>query len=514
MNDLLGMDNSNEDASLLSSPQQRKWILAGACVALMAVIAAVSGLNVSQQQMAVALNSTQNEVFWIVNIYAVSLAALLLPMGAVGDRVGSRDGLIYGLILFSLANVISFAAPNLYIMLFARTLSGVAAALVMPVTLAVITSNFPKDERSKAIGIWTAVAGGGGIIGMFLSAFLVDVVSWRWLFVLPVILAIVSLAITIKKIPNSTPVVKDPFDFYGAFWAIISVLSMIIALDSIAKSGWCSSMALGSMLAGVIGTICFINQESRSIKPLLELRFLSDKSLLMGAATLFVLFGVQAGVFIVIFPYFQSVLHWSGLKATSALMPMAFVMMAASGMGSKITKKIGLVITIALGVLLSGLGLAYMAMIVSFESGYMALLPGMLAWGIGTGLAMAPSTEIITWSIPPEKQGVASAINDLTRELGTALGVTILAGVFATQYHSSVNQHQNSESSELWETIHMGIAHAIESADQSFIQIAKVSFIDGWRSSMWAGVLILAMLFMYILATEYIGNDRRKKHAS
>src|SRR3954470_13585495 len=159
----------------IHDPRRRRTILIAVCVALMAVIASGSGLNVAQPQLALAFDASQSTVLWIINIYTITLAALLLPLGAVGDRWGRRPVLLTGLALFGVANLAAGLAPSAGILLAARLLGGVGAAMIMPVTLAVITSTFPDEERSRAIGVWTGVAGGGGILGMFLSAVLVDV---------------------------------------------------------------------------------------------------------------------------------------------------------------------------------------------------------------------------------------------------------------------------------------------------------------------------------------------------
>ena len=169
----------------------------------MAVIASVSGLNVAQPQLALAFDASQSDILWMINIYTITLAALLLPLGAAGDRWGRKPVLITGLVVFGVASAAAGLAPTTEVMLAARFFCGVGAAMIMPVTLAVITSTFPAEERSKAIGVWTAVCGGGGVLGMFVSAVLVDVASWRWLFILPVVLVLAALPMALRAIPNS-----------------------------------------------------------------------------------------------------------------------------------------------------------------------------------------------------------------------------------------------------------------------------------------------------------------------
>lgn len=168
-----GGDGGTPDA------RQLRTILIAVSIALMAVIASVSGLNVAQTHMAVEFGASQNTVLWIINVYTLALAALLLPLGAIGDRLGRKPMLIAGLGVFGVAHVVAGLAPTAEVMIAARVASGIGAAMIMPITLAVITSTFPEEQRGKAIGVWTGVAGGGGILGMFLSALLVDIADWR-----------------------------------------------------------------------------------------------------------------------------------------------------------------------------------------------------------------------------------------------------------------------------------------------------------------------------------------------
>ncbi len=213
-------------------------VLTAVSIALMAVVASVSGLNVAQTHMAVEWGASQTTVLWIVNVYTLTLAALLLPLGAVGDRLGRKPVLIAGLVLFGAAGVVAAFAPSAAVMIGARVAAGAGAAMIMPITLAVITSTFPEEERGKAIGVWTGVAGGGGILGMFLSALLVDVADWRWLFALPVALAAVALVTTVTSVPDSRERPASSFDTGGALLSAVAVVGLIFVLQEGPERGW------------------------------------------------------------------------------------------------------------------------------------------------------------------------------------------------------------------------------------------------------------------------------------
>lgn len=507
----MSTDQPHRTASLPPSdegapdPRQLRAILIAVSIALMAVIASVSGLNVAQTHMAVEWGASQTTILWIINIYTLALAALLLPLGAIGDRLGRKPMLITGLIIFGAAGAVAGLAPSAAVMIGARVAAGVSAAIIMPITLSVITSTFPEEERGKAIGVWTGVAGGGGILGMFLSALLVDVADWRWLFVLPVALAAVALAMTLRSVPDSRDHATHPFDTVGALLSSLAVIGLIFALQEGPERGWGDPVTLTGLTIGVIASAVFVGWElRRRDASLLDVRLFRERGLAGGSLTLLVVFGVQAGIAVVLFPFFQAVLGWSGLLSTLAMMPMAVMMMITSGLAPRMAAATGARSTMSTGIALSTLGLALMALFVSVDGGYLSLLPGMLAMGIGMGLAMTPSTEAITSSLPRAKQGVASALNDVTRELGTALGVALLGALVAGGYRSAIDGKLAGIPQEAADTAREGIANAVEVAPAtgthapSLVDAAQQSFVDGWQQAMWAGVAVMAALLVYV----------------
>ena len=416
--------------------------------------------------------------------------------------------LLAGLAIFGAAGVASGLAPTTEVMLGARFLSGVGAAMIMPVTLSVITSVFPDEERSEAIGVWTTVAGGGGILGMFFSAALVDLLTWRWLFVLPVALVAVAAAMTLRAVPNSRETSEHTLDVVGSPLSLVAIVGLIFFLHEGAVQGWTAPVTLVSLLVGVGTAAFFVMWELRRKAPLLDIRLFRKRSFASGPVSLLVWFGVQAGVFIVLFPFFQAVLGWSGLRATLGLMPMAVLMMVFSGVAPRLAARVGARLSMAAGMSLGGAGLALMAVLVSVDGGYLPLLPGMIAMGIGMGLSMAPATEAITSSLPREQQGVASALNDVTREFGTALGVALLGAVFTSGYGNAIRLRlENLEGvpADAAQSASRGIADALVIArearphPEALYRSAQEAFVGGWQQAMWAGVVVMAMLLVYVL---------------
>jgi len=506
---------SQTDNQLLHDPRQRRGILIAVCLALMAVIASVSGLNVAQPQLALALAASQGQVLWMINLYTITMAALLLPLGAVGDRWGRKPVLIAGLVLFGLASAAAGLATSTGIMLAARLLSGVGAAMIMPATLAIMTATFPAEARSRAIGAWTAVAGGGGVLGMFGSAVLVDAASWRCLFILPVGLVLAALPMALRAIPNARQAPGSPFDRVGALTSLGAVVGCILVLHEGPEHGWTAPATLLSLLVGVGSATGFVLWERHQQAPLLDVRLFRHRGLASGSVALLAVFGVPTGIFVVLYPYLQAVLGWSGLAATLALMPMPVLMVGCSALAPRLAARIGVGPTLAIGIFLGGAGLALMAALVSVDGGYLSVLPGYGVMGLGMGLAMTPATEAITAALPRERQGIASALNDVAREFGSALGVALLGAVFAAGYRDAIDARLAGVPVAAAGTARMGIAsarafaHTADPSAMALFRSAQEAFVLGWRQAMWAGVLVMAIVLVYLL----VGGPRNREES-
>ena len=489
----------------INDPRQRRVILLAVSLALLAVISSVSGLNVAQPQLARDLGASQSDVLWMINLYTITLAALLLPLGAAGDRWGRKPVLITGLVAFGAASVVAGFSPSTEVMLAARLLSGVGAAMIMPVTLAVITTTFPPEERSKAIGVWTAVSGAGSILGMFVSALLVDVASWRWLFLLPVVLVLVALPLVLWAIPNFRVPSRHPFDLVGALASMIAMFAFIFALTEGPQQGWSAPVTLVGLVVGVAGAFGFVVWERRYRAPLLDVRLFRHLGLASGSVSLIAVFGVPTGILVVLYLFLQVVVGWSGLVSTLALMPMLVLMILCSVLAPRLEARIGTRLTMAVGLLLCVAGLALMAALVSADGGYLSILPGYVVLGLGMGLSMTPSTEAITSSLPREEQGVASALNDIAREFGSALGVALLGAVLAVGYSNAINLHLDGVPPNAADAARKGIASVLAIAgdaqpySKTLFRSAQQAFVGGWQQAMGTGAVVMVLVFVYVL---------------
>jgi EmrB/QacA subfamily drug resistance transporter len=494
-----------EGTHIALDKRAQRNIMVAMITALVAVLAAMSGLNVAQQQMAVDLGASQGEVLWIINAYTVALAALLLPVGAIGDRFGRKHVLLAGLAVFGIATVGSLLATTTTVMIVARIVAGAGAAMIMPVTLSIITSSFPPEDKGKAIGIWAAFAGGGSMIAMFVSAFMIDVLTWRWVFALPLVLVSVSAVTSILFAPNSKEDTGHRFDTVGSVLSAVAIGSLVLGIHEGPEKGWSAPLTLVALVAGVVCLVLFVMWERRQHAPLLDISAFRDRGFAAGTVTLLIVFAVMFGVFLVLFPYFQAVLGWTALKSAAAMLPMMFVMMPMSTIAPRIAARMGRRTTMSTGVAVFALGLVLLALRASVEGGYMSVLPGLLVIGLGMGLTMTPATEAITETLPLEKQGVASAINDTSRELGGAVGIALLGSVLTAGYRSAIEPALAGLPPELAQPASEGIGTAFAVAANAgeqgpaIIDAAKHAFVDGWTQSMWLGVGMAAVAFVFLL---------------
>ena len=493
-------------------PRRLRRILAAMIAALVAVIAAMSGLNVAQQQLAVDLGASQGAVLWIINAYTLTLAALLLPVGAIGDRWGRRTVLLVGLVVYGAASVVALSATTAAALIAARIASGAGAAMIMPVTLSIITSSFPPDERARAIGVWAGFAGAGGMIGLFVSSFMIDVLSWRWIFALPLVLVAVALVMTLRVVPNSREGLVHRFDTVGSVLSAVGIGGLVLGVHEGPDRGWSDPLTLFGMIVGLSAILLFVAWEKRCSDPLIDISTFADRGLSTGTLTLTVMFGLMFGIFLVLFPFYQAVLGWSALRGATGMLPMMLGMMPLSTVAPRIAALHGRRNTMLLGVVVFGLGLASLAVFTSVEGGYWSVLPGLLMIGIGMGLTMTPATESITENLPPQKQGVASAINDTSRELGGALGVALLGSIFSAGYRSAIAPKLKGLPPEIAEPAKEGIGTAFAVARTAgaeaprIISSAQHALVEGWVGAMWVGVVIAAGTGLFVLFRGPVRN--------
>jgi len=514
MVDTLARPDQSIDAKLATlSRFGRIWLLTVASLDVLLVISSMVALNAALPDLALDTAATQTQLTWIVDGYTLVLACLLLPAGAIGDRYGRRGALVAGLAIFGVASIAPVFLDSPVQIILSRALAGVGAAFIMPATLSLLTAAFPKAERNKAVGIWAGVASSGAIVGFMGTGLLLQFFSWQSIFYAFTASAIVLIVCTFT-IRSSRDDTATPIDGIGAMLIGSAVAVFVFGVVEAPVRGWTHPIVWGCMAAGVALALAFAVVELRRRHPLLDVRLFGRPDFATGAIGITILFFANFGFFFVEMQYLQLVLGYSPLQTAFALAPLAIPIMILGATMHLYLPKVGLRIAVALGLFLIGGGLFLMRYL-DAGSSYLDLVWPMLVTSAGIGLCVAPTTSAIMNAVPNEKQGVASAVNDTTREVGAAVGIAVAGSVLAAQYGTVLSPALADFPEQIRTGALESLANALAIAEQMGPQgtrladLATAAFIDSMSMSLLvlAVVLAIAAAFVAIWAP---GRDGRQ----
>ncbi len=480
-----------------SRPVNLSIVMAVVCIALGAVSAAMASLNVAIPDLVRSTHASQTQLEWIIDAYLLVFSVLLLPAGALGDRCGRRRALIAGLVLFGSASAAAMAVTSANPLIFLRGLIGLGAALVMPATLSTITSTFPPAERTKAIGVWAAVAGGSAILGLLVSGILLQWFSWQAAFAVNVVLATIALAGTVRFVPESSQPDAPKLDKGGALLATIGLVALVFSIIEAPDAGWLSVRTLGGIAAGLAGLAAFVLFERRQRYPLLDPRLFANRKLSAGSLSICIQFFAFFGFTFVSLQYLEGVRGYSPLLAALAVLPVSASMMPTARLTSELASRFGPRAVCVAGLVLVAAGLAVLSR-VGTDTPYLLMLAGLVPLGIGMGAAMTPATAAITEALPQAQQGVGSALNDLSREVGGALGTAVIGSIVTVVYRSSLQLP--GVPAPLVEKARASFAVAIHAGGATGAH-ARSAFVDGIHVGLLyaAGAALLAAISVAIL---------------
>jgi EmrB/QacA subfamily drug resistance transporter len=489
---------STTSPAVITDARRRRLVLVTVAVALMMVVSAVSGLNVALPSFAVETGATQTQMQWVVDAYTVVFAGLLLFAGAVGDRYGRKGTLLVGLTIFGVAAAAAALASDPGVVIACRAAMGVGAAFTMPTTLSIITTSFPPEERGKAVGLWVGLAGGGAVLGLFASGLLLTWFGWNSFFVLNVLLALAATAGTIAFVPTSVDAHPPVLDWLAAALSLVAVSGLVFGIIEGPVSGWSDPIVVGALVAGAVALVLFVVRELRVPAPLLDPRLFRLRGFGVGSLSLTVQFFAAFGFFFLLMQYLQFVNGFTALGAAAALLPLPFVMIPLARQAPRIADRFGFRRVGAAGLVSMAVGFAVISTL-EVELAYPRLLVGLVFFAVGMALAGAPATTAIVRSLPAAKQGVASAVNDTSRELGSALGIAVLGSVLNQGYRDGVASVAAALPSQLSEAVLSSIAFVarVPAGDPraaAVVDAAKQAFVDGVSNAVLvaAGVLVVA----------------------
>lgn len=455
----------------------------------MLVVANVSSLNVALPELSRQLGASQTDVHWMVDIYAVFLAALLLPAGAIGDRYGRRKILVFGLLVLIASNAVVLLMDSPLPVIAARGVGGIGAAFVFPATLSTITATLPDEQRARGVATWTAAVSIGGIFGVLGSGVLIENYWWGSVFLAMAIAAAVVLAVCWSFVPDSADPDDANLDPFGALLAFVGVGALVLGVVEGPAEGWSSLTALGGLILGAAALVGFIAWEWRNPKPLLDVRLFAERGIRSGSLSIFVQFTAAFGFFFVTVFYLSFVLGYGPLDTGLGLLPVAFGILPASAAAIPLTRRFGRATMGVIGLLILASAF-FVGLSISVDTPFWLFGLVMVLFGLGLGLSSPPATEAIVEALPPAKQGVASALNDVLREFGAAIGIAVVGAAFNGGYRGAlgdVDQLPGDIIEVVRETPAAAAVVAPSLGEAAPVLLAEVSraVVNGWDQAMW-----------------------------
>ncbi|MFF7243940.1 MFS transporter [Embleya sp. NPDC008237] len=421
---------------------RRRWAILGVLViSLLVVVLDNSILNVAIKTIAdpeKGLGATQSELQWAINSYTLVFAGLLFTAGILGDRFGRKRTLLFGMVIFGLASLLSAYSQSPGQLIAARAVMGFGGAFVMPATLSIISNVFEPHERPKAIGIWSGAVGLAIAIGPITGGALLDHFWWGSVFLINVPIVLVGIVAMLLLVPDSRDPKPGRLDPIGVALSIAGLVSLVYGIIRGGDAGWGSVEVIGTIVLGLLILGFFVWFEKRSDHPALDVKFFRDPAFSAAAGAIGLVFFALMGVTFFMAFYLQSVRGYTPLQTGLLLLPLAVAQLMFSARSSGMVKRFGVRAVTTGGMLVVGLSfLAFLAM--DRTSPIWILCVVFFFQGAGMAHVMPPATNSIMSSLPREKAGAGSAVSNTVRQVGGALGVAILGSVLSSVYRDRIS---------------------------------------------------------------------------
>ena len=407
------------------------WTLALTSIALFMVVLDNLVVSTALPVIRVDLGASIEELEWTVNAYTLTFAVFLLTGAALGDRFGRKRMFAAGIALFTVASAAAALAPSMDALIAARAIQGLGGALVMPLTLTILSDAFPAERRGVALGIWGAIGGIAIASGPLVGGAVIEGISWQWIFWLNVPVGLLLVPLAAARLRESHGP-DSALDLPGLALASGGLLGVVWGLVHGNGDGWSSPSIVGSLAAGVALLIAFVAWELRTPQPMLPMRFFRNRGFsAANAASLAMSFGMFGSIFLLT-QFFQTAQGYSPLEAGLRVLPWTAMPMVVAPIAGALSDRIGSRPILAVGLSLQAIGLAWIAAVSTATVGYGSLVGPFILSGIGMGMFFAPMANVILSAVRAGEEGKASGANNAVREVGGVFGVAVLASVFSS----------------------------------------------------------------------------------
>lgn len=411
----------------------RRWAaLAVLCLSVLIGVMTNTSLIVAAPDMTVDLGLSSQDLQWIIDAYTIPYAALMLLMGAIGDKYSRRGMLLVGLAVFAGGAVLGSVVDSADWVIAARAIMGTAAAMIMPATLSLLVATFPKRERATAITIWTATTGLAIAVGPLVAGWLLQDNGWASTFLINVPIAVVSIVAALVLVPPSKAHTTQRLDLIGGALSVVAVAALVYMIIEGPRNGWHTSAVIAGILAA-LATAAFIAWELRHPNPMLDIRKFRDRAFAGANLSVLLFFLAAFGSIYYITQHLQFVLEYDPLDTGVRLLPLAGAVFVGSAITGVLTPRLGLRTMVVAGMSVGTLALVILTQ-VDAQSGYGAFVWPLILLGLAIGLSVSPATDTIMDAFPERLLGVGGAVNDTSVELGGTLGIAILGSLLGTAY--------------------------------------------------------------------------------
>ena len=509
-----------------------KWFtLVAACFALFMAILDNLVVNIALPTISSELDATTTQLQWVISAYTLVFASLQITAGGLGDRFGRKRWFLIGLAVFTATSFVAAFSNSMEMLIAMRALQGVGAALIMPLSLSLISAAFPPEERGRAVGIWSAISVSGVALGPIVGGAIVEYASWEWIFLINVPIGIVAFLVASSVVQES----KDESgqaatDIPGTILITAMIATLTWGLIEAGARGWTDTYILAALGTSAILLPIFIYVELQTEKPMIPLEFFRSRTFTGANIDSFMISFLITGVAFFLTLYQQNIHGFSPIKTGLALLPMVLMMMIFSPVSGTLVNRVGPRMLISFGMVVTGIG-TLLLLLTGVDASYWLLLPAFMVMGFGMSFIWAPMTTAVLNSVPSDKSGIASAINGSLREIGTAFGVALL-GTLANRayqdYYASSDQLQATQNASpeqlapVFNLIGSGMNYGGQVVQQigaemglpedtiaSVQQVSSEAFMSGMdRAVLFSGIAIIAagILSYFLIDDDVVSN--------
>ena len=452
-----------------ASPQTQRLILVAAILGTTVVTVDSTVVNVALPAIAEDLGGGLAGQQWTANAYLVTLGSLLLIGGSLGDIFGERRVFAFGVAAFGVTSLACALAPTIEILVAARALQGVAGALLTPAALAVIVANFAPDERGKAVGAWTAWGGIGTVLGPLIGGQLVDAASWRWIFAINVPIVIGTMWLILRVVPQARE--RDPdarVDVVGALLCAFGLAGITFGLIEQPLRGWGSPMVAGPLVVGALLFAGFLVWEARTRHPMLPLTLFKRHNFAFGNIETFAMYGGLGLLFFFLVLFLQQVAGWSATAAGTASIPVTLMMFGLSTRFGALADRYGPRFFMGVGPLVTAAGLAWFLRLDTDVNYLTDLLPGLLVFGLGLSITVAPLTSTVLADADESNAGIASGVNNAIARVAGLVAIAAVGAVVAASFESRLQDEVGDQANR------PEVATAVEAARDQPLSAVEV----------------------------------------